>query len=616
MSTQGLGNELLNVGKTTKKNNTSSSNTSEPKQTPSLFDNLLKSASKESETSISGKESSTKDLQNQNKNNQIKTNSDTKESSKVVENKTVVAKEEIKENPKSTTKESMKQPSLMDKIISENKKPEVKEESLKKVNSNEETPKEVKKETAKPTSLMDKIISENKSAVDTKESSKVVENKTVVAKEEIKENPKSTSKESIKQPSLMDKIISENKKPEVKEESLKKVNSNEETPKEVKKETAKPTSLMDKMINESTHLSHETTDNKNTFKNKKENNSKSTIGELQVQTKSKESASTDKKVINNINEINNKNEKVISTQNNTNETSSQVNNKNSVASELDKKQLLHLDKYLHEQKRSKDIASHGAQTEAKKVLSESKEGTSSVQKAAQILELNPKEVAIDTTNQIEEKIDKKQLDQFVFKKSYSVLNRVYLQETNKALENNTQSLNATSTTSNEVTTNDNTPNVELKIERSMVEVFTSKIIASKQKLDSFMSDVARQMYQNYKPPVTAFRINLNPATLGSIAILIKSNKADSSMNISMNFAQANTFEVMSDNKTSLQQAITRNFTNESNISLDLSFNENNQSNDSYEQEKQEQSDSNVAKKQTNQNQQENQIEDSAATEYM
>jgi hypothetical protein len=526
MSTQGLGNELLNVGKTTKKNNTSSSNTSEPKQTPSLFDNLLKSASKESETSISGKESSTKDLQNQNKNNQIKTNSDTKESSKVVENKTVVAKEEIKENPKST------------------------------------------------------------------------------------------SKESIKQPSLMDKIISENKKPEVKEESLKKVNSNEETPKEVKKETAKPTSLMDKMINESTHLSHETTDNKNTFKNKKENNSKSTIGELQVQTKSKESASTDKKVINNINEINNKNEKVISTQNNTNETSSQVNNKNSVASELDKKQLLHLDKYLHEQKRSKDIASHGAQTEAKKVLSESKEGTSSVQKAAQILELNPKEVAIDTTNQIEEKIDKKQLDQFVFKKSYSVLNRVYLQETNKALENNTQSLNATSTTSNEVTTNDNTPNVELKIERSMVEVFTSKIIASKQKLDSFMSDVARQMYQNYKPPVTAFRINLNPATLGSIAILIKSNKADSSMNISMNFAQANTFEVMSDNKTSLQQAITRNFTNESNISLDLSFNENNQSNDSYEQEKQEQSDSNVAKKQTNQNQQENQIEDSAATEYM
>ncbi len=30
-----------------------------------------------------------------------------------------------------------------------------------------------------------------------------------------------------------------------------------------------------------------------------------------------------------------------------------------------------------------------------------------------------------------------------------------------------------------------------------------------------MSDVARQMYENYKPPVTVFRINLNPGDFGN-----------------------------------------------------------------------------------------------------
>jgi hypothetical protein len=408
----------------------------------------------------------------------------------------------------------------------------------------------------------------------------------------------------------MDKIISESKNVQSKEEPTKIVAIKEETTKEVKQETTKQPSLMDKIISESSQNSNEKENTTNTISDVKQtivNNEKIDLSNT--------------KQVSSINEINTspQSDKTISTQNdNSKKILNQTGDKNSVVTELDKKQLLHLDKYLHEQKRSKDIASQGAQTEAKKVLSESKEGTSSVQKAAKILELNLKEVAIESNNQVEEKIDKKQLDQFVFKKSYSVLNRVYLQETHKGgLEDKSQSLNTTSTTPTKEPTNDNTPNVELKVERSMVEVFTSKIIASKQKIDSFMSDVARQMYQNYKPPVTAFRINLNPATLGSIAILIKSNKADSSMNISMNFAQANTFDVMNDNKTSLQQAISRNFTQENNnISLDLSFNENNQRSDSQEDQKQQQSSSNTVQPQTNQNQQENQIEDSATTEYM
>ena len=47
---------------------------------------------------------------------------------------------------------------------------------------------------------------------------------------------------------------------------------------------------------------------------------------------------------------------------------------------------------------------------------------------------------------------------------------------------------------------------------------SKKIIGAKQQMVTVMSDIARQMYENYKPPVTAFRINLNPTELGSIAI--------------------------------------------------------------------------------------------------
>ncbi|MDY3200140.1 MAG: hypothetical protein RBQ84_04230, partial [Arcobacter sp.] len=52
----------------------------------------------------------------------------------------------------------------------------------------------------------------------------------------------------------------------------------------------------------------------------------------------------------------------------------------------------------------------------------------------------------------------------------------------------------------------------------------SKIIGAKQQMATMMSDIARQMYENYKPPVTVFRINLNPLELGSIAIMMKNDK--------------------------------------------------------------------------------------------
>ena len=49
----------------------------------------------------------------------------------------------------------------------------------------------------------------------------------------------------------------------------------------------------------------------------------------------------------------------------------------------------------------------------------------------------------------------------------------------------------------------------------------SRIIGAKQQMSMMMSDIARQMYENYKPPVTVFKINLNPLELGNISILMK-----------------------------------------------------------------------------------------------
>ena len=56
---------------------------------------------------------------------------------------------------------------------------------------------------------------------------------------------------------------------------------------------------------------------------------------------------------------------------------------------------------------------------------------------------------------------------------------------------------------------------------------------------TMMSDIARQMYENYKPPVTVFRINLNPVDLGNIAILMKNDK-NNGLSISMNISNPTT----------------------------------------------------------------------------
>ncbi|MDC0932349.1 hypothetical protein OAR97_00745 [Arcobacteraceae bacterium] len=113
--------------------------------------------------------------------------------------------------------------------------------------------------------------------------------------------------------------------------------------------------------------------------------------------------------------------------------------------------------------------------------------------------------------------------------------------------------------------------VEMVVPKEIVPSFQSKIIGAQQKMGTFMNDVARNMYLNYKPPVTAFRVNLNPANLGSISIIMKANKVDNSLSVSMNLSNSNTMEAFSENKVALQSAIQRQFNDSSNVSINFSM---------------------------------------------
>ena len=107
----------------------------------------------------------------------------------------------------------------------------------------------------------------------------------------------------------------------------------------------------------------------------------------------------------------------------------------------------------------------------------------------------------------------------------------------------------------------------------------SKIIGAKQQMSTMMSDIAKQMYENYKPPVTVFKINLNPLELGSIAILMKTDK-NNALSISMNVSNNTTLDALVENQNILRNSLNKTFDENTKVNLDFSSSNqnNNQSN--------------------------------------
>lgn len=130
---------------------------------------------------------------------------------------------------------------------------------------------------------------------------------------------------------------------------------------------------------------------------------------------------------------------------------------------------------------------------------------------------------------------------------------------------------------------DNTLNVAddvtVDISPTLLNNIQSRIIGAKQHMSQMMSDVAKQMYENYKPPVTVFKINLNPVELGSIAILMKNDK-NNSLSISMNVSNMATLDTLLDNQNILRNSLSKTFNENTQFNLDFSSsNQNNRGNE-------------------------------------
>ena len=105
--------------------------------------------------------------------------------------------------------------------------------------------------------------------------------------------------------------------------------------------------------------------------------------------------------------------------------------------------------------------------------------------------------------------------------------------------------------------------------RSLSFDIQSKIIGARQQMTHMMSDIARQMYENYRPPITVFRINLNPGNLGAIAVLMK-NERNSEMSITMSVSNNATLDALVENQNQLRNSLQKTF--DENTKFNFNFN--------------------------------------------
>ena len=112
--------------------------------------------------------------------------------------------------------------------------------------------------------------------------------------------------------------------------------------------------------------------------------------------------------------------------------------------------------------------------------------------------------------------------------------------------------------------------VNLTVSSAAAQTIQNRIIGARQHMSTMMSDLARVMYENYNPPVTAFRVNLNPSALGNIAILIRGDAKNNSLSISMKSSNNSTKENLVENQSMLKDSLFKSFAGGA-TSFDLDF---------------------------------------------
>lgn len=229
--------------------------------------------------------------------------------------------------------------------------------------------------------------------------------------------------------------------------------------------------------------------------------------------------------------------------------------------------------YLNDQKKRNEIANMIKKSEGVQEALNAK-NVSDIKKSADTLGLNAGETQV-----IEEAVQKE--ESRAHNNREDMLKRLaFDNNVGKKLHNNNQQLRTNETiVAQAASLTDKTEEkvVEVAVSNEAAQTIENRIIGARQTLRSMMSDIARQMAQNYRPPLTAFRINLNPAGLGNIAVMLKGEQSKG-ITISLNMSNSNTLDTMVDNQAALRAALTRNFETATNFELNFGMQQDNNSN--------------------------------------
>ena len=269
--------------------------------------------------------------------------------------------------------------------------------------------------------------------------------------------------------------------------------------------------------------------------------------------------------------------------------------------------------YLSSQKKSLSDASIVKVATGKKMASEAV-NVKDVEKSAEFLNLGLEDSEVTVKMQeLEKHTNLNILDKLAFAKT--VVRDTVLSNNSEVQSNKTTATTAVNAV--KATINENETTVQLNVSSANVMNIESRIIGARQQMGSMMSEVARNMYLNYKPPVTAFRMNLNPGTLGSIAIVMK-NDRDNGLTISLNMSNNATLDSFVDNQASLRAALAKNFNNETNFTLDFNMQEQNSGNNDASNSGQNRQEGRSSKEETtvSQNLTNSENQESANSDYM
>ena len=248
---------------------------------------------------------------------------------------------------------------------------------------------------------------------------------------------------------------------------------------------------------------------------------------------------------------------------------------------IDQKSRMSASMFLSSQQTKQELASLERQNFAEQNILK-KQTIESVKQSANMLDLNISDVKVKETKQkgIKPGSSAEKLNEInIANSNKTMLNRIALDnqlETNRLVQENIkETINTKIAIDENIKQTDSTkasetkaqPVINISVPTDFIQNLRTQIVGAQQRVNSFMSDLARSMYQNYKPPITAFRMNLNPANLGNISVVIRANKSDKSLSINMNMSSSTTLDSFMDNKALLQNTLQKQFGD--NVSLNF-----------------------------------------------